>query len=111
MTEQTKPNGYLVASEEITKGITASFAAGSSIDEVFAVLKVQAEVMNVRLTQAVMHQQQVEAMQAQQVAAAAAAGQSELDLGAENGANQTRVSVAVHGGISTNSPVQQRVDQ
>jgi hypothetical protein len=85
MTEQTKPNGYLVASTEITKGIAASFGQGASIDEVFAVLKVQAEVMSVRLTQAVMHQQQVEAMQAQQVAAAAEAGQSELDLGAANG--------------------------
>lgn len=87
MTEQTKPNGYMVASVEITKGITGAFAGGASIDEVFAVLKVQAEVMNVRLTQAVMHQQQVEAMQAQQVAAAAAAGQQELDLGDPNNAN------------------------
>ena len=86
MTDQTKPNGYIVASTEITKGIAAAFAGGSSIDEVFATLKVQAEVMSVRLTQAVMHQQQVEAMQAQQVAAAAAAGQSELNLeGTENG--------------------------
>ena len=83
----SEKNGYLVASEEITQGITSAFAGGSSIDEVFAVLKVQAEVMSVRLTQAVMHQQQVEALQAQQVAAAQAAGQSELDLGAENGAN------------------------
>ena len=86
MTEQTKPNGYLIASTEITKGIAAAFGSGASIDEVFAALKVQAEVMNVRLTQAVLHQQQVEALQANQ-AAAAAAGQSELDLGAENGAN------------------------
>jgi hypothetical protein len=85
MSEST--NGYVIASTEITKGITAAFAAGSTIDEVFAALKVQAEVMNVRLAQAVLHQQQVEAMQAQQVAAAAAAGQQEIDLGAENGAN------------------------
>jgi hypothetical protein len=85
MTEQTKPNGYIVASTEITKGIQAAFAEGSSIDEVFAVLKVQAEVMNVRLAQAVLHQQQVEAMQAQQVAAAAAAGQQEVMEGSENG--------------------------
>lgn len=88
MTEQTKPNGYIVASTEVTKGIQAAFAEGASIDEVFAVLKVQAEVMNVRLAQAVLHQQQVEAMQAQQVAAAAAAGQQEVDMGdAANGAN------------------------
>ena len=79
------PNGYVIASTEITKGITSAFASGSTIDEVFAALKVQAEVMNVRLTQAVMHQQQVEAMQAQQVAAAAAAGQQELNIGGENG--------------------------
>lgn len=73
-------NGYIVASTEITKGITAAFAGGASIDEVFATLKVQAEVMSVRLTQAVMHQQQVEAMQAQQNA------QAELNLeGTENG--------------------------
>jgi hypothetical protein len=82
MTDQTKPNGYIVASTEITKGITAAFAGGASIDEVFATLKVQAEVMSVRLTQAVMHQQQVEAMQAQQNA------QAELNLeGTENGAH------------------------
>lgn len=81
MTEQTKPNGYIVASTEITKGIAAAFGGGASIDEVFATLKVQAEVMSVRLTQAVMHQQQVEAMQAQQNA------QSELNAGGENGAN------------------------
>lgn len=88
MTEQLKPNGYIVASTEVTKGIQAAFAEGASIDEVFAVLKVQAEVMNVRLAQAVLHQQQVEAMQAQQVAAAAAAGQQEVDMGdAANGAN------------------------
>lgn len=88
MTDQTKPNGYIVASTEVTKGIQAAFAEGASIDEVFAVLKVQAEVMNVRLAQAVLHQQQVEAMQAQQVAAAAAAGQQEVDMGeAANGAN------------------------
>lgn len=81
MTEQTKPNGYITASTQITNAIAASFGQGSSIDEVFAALKVQAEVMNVRLTQAVMHQQQVEAMQAQQEA-----GQSELPLeGIENG--------------------------
>lgn len=88
MTDQAKPNGYIVASTEVTKGIQAAFAEGASIDEVFAVLKVQAEVMNVRLAQAVLHQQQVEAMQAQQVAAAAAAGQQEVDMGeAANGAN------------------------
>lgn len=86
MTEQTKPNGYILASTEITKGIQAAFAEGASIDEVFAVLKVQAEVMNVRLAQAVLHQQEVEAKQAQQVAAAAAAGQQEVDMGeAANG--------------------------
>jgi hypothetical protein len=85
MTEQTKPNGYVIASTEITKGIAESFAQGASIDEVFATLKVQAEVMNVRLAQAVLHQQQVEAMQAQQVAAAAAAGQQEVTEGTENG--------------------------
>jgi hypothetical protein len=81
MTEQTKPNGYITASTEITNAIAASFGQGASIDEVFAALKVQAEVMSVRLTQAVMHQQQVEAMQAQQVAEAAEAGQQELDIG------------------------------
>lgn len=80
-------NGYVIASTEITKGITAAFSQGASIDEVFATLKVQAEVMNVRLTQAVMHQQQVEAMQAQKVATAAAAGQQELAMEESNGAN------------------------
>ena len=83
-------NGYILASTEITKGITAAFAGGSSIDEVFAVLKVQAEVMNVRLAQAVLHQQQVEAVQAAQVKAAAEAGQQELPMeGTENGTHQT----------------------
>lgn len=88
MTEQTKPNGYILASTTITQAIADAFGQGSSIDEVFAALKVQAEVINVRLTQAVLHQQQVEALQAQQAAEAQAAGQSELPLeGAENGAN------------------------
>jgi len=88
MTEQTKPNGYLIASTEITRGIAEAFSQGSSIDEVFAVLRVQSEVMSVRLCQAVMHQQQVEAMQAHKVAEAAAAGQQEIDLeGAEHGAH------------------------
>lgn len=81
----SEKNGYIVASTEITKGIQAAFAGGSSIDEVFAALKVQAEVMNVRLAQAVLHQQQVETVQAQQVAAAAAAGQQEVSDGGENG--------------------------
>lgn len=63
-------NGYVIASQEITKGITAAFANGSTLDEVFAALKVQAEVLNVRLAQAVLHQQQVEAMQAHQAAKA-----------------------------------------
>jgi len=87
MTEQENNvlNGYVTASKEITNAITASFGQGASIDEVFAALKVQAEVMSVRLTQAVMHQQQVEAMQAQQVAAAAEAGQQELDTGEDDG--------------------------
>ena len=87
MTEQENNvlNGYVTASTEITKGITASFAAGASIDEILAALKVQAEVMSVRLTQAVLHQQQVEAMQAQQVAEAAKAGQQELDIGEKDG--------------------------
>lgn len=78
-------NGYVIASTEITNGITAAFASGSTIDEVFAALKVQAEVMNVRLAQAVLHQQQVEAMQAHK--AATESGQQELDIGGENGAN------------------------
>ena len=59
----TKPNGYLLATTEITKSIGEAFAAGASIDEVFAALKVQAEVMNMRLAQAVIHQQHAEEMQ------------------------------------------------
>lgn len=87
MTEQENNvlNGYVTASTEITKGITESFKQGSSIDEILAALKVQADVMTVRLTQAVLHQQQVEAMQAQQVAEAAKAGQQELDIGEADG--------------------------
>jgi hypothetical protein len=82
MTEQENKvlHGYITASTEITNAIAASFGQGASIDEVFAALKVQAEVMSVRLTQAVMHQQQVEAMQAHQVAEAQAAGESELNV-------------------------------
>jgi ActR/RegA family two-component response regulator len=82
MTEQENKvlNGYVTASTEITKGITESFAAGASIDEILAALKVQAEVMAIRLAQAVMHQQQVEAMKAHQVAEAQAAGESELNV-------------------------------
>lgn len=81
MTEQENKvlNGYVTASTEITKGIAESFNQGASIDEILAALKVQAEVMAVRLTQAVLHQQQVEAMKAQQVAEAQAAGETELD--------------------------------
>ena len=87
MTEQEHKalNGYVTASTEITKGITESFKQGASIDEILAALKVQAEVMAIRLAQAVMHQQQVEAMQAHQVAAAAEAGQQELDIGEADG--------------------------
>lgn len=50
-------NGYLIASTEIGKGIAAAFADGATIDEVFAALKVQAEVMNIRLAQAFLHEQ------------------------------------------------------
>jgi hypothetical protein len=51
-------NGYLIASTEIGKGVAAAFADGATIDEVFAALKVQSEVMNVRLAQAFLHEQE-----------------------------------------------------
>lgn len=59
----SETNGYVIASTEVTKAITAAFGQGSTVDEVFAALKVQAEVIQVRLTQAILHQQQVEATQ------------------------------------------------
>jgi len=51
-------NGYLIASTEIGRGVAAAFADGATIDEVFAALKVQSEVMNVRLAQAFLHEQE-----------------------------------------------------
>lgn len=82
--EQVKPNGYILASTLLTDAINHAFNQGASLDEVFAALKVQAEVTNVKLAQAVLFQQQREMMAAQAAQQAAEAAPAEAT---ENGAN------------------------
>lgn len=61
MTEERTPiNGYIVASTKLTEAVNAAFGEGVTIDEVFAALKVQCEVLNLRLSQVVFSQQQAE---------------------------------------------------
>ena len=82
--QQQQQNGYLTASQLLTDAINNGVSQGVTIDEMFAALSVQKEVINLRLSQIMIenHQRQaVAAYQAQQ------AGQSELPLEGENNAN------------------------
>lgn len=66
MTEEQKPfNGYLRGSELLTSVINQGLSEGVTIDEMFAALKVQIEVINLRLTQVVFENQQREMLKAQ----------------------------------------------
>ena len=76
MTENTKLNGYLDASQRITAAINESLVNGATIDEVFAAVKVQVEVLSLRLAQIVFAQQQQQMQQTQE-----ATPQQDLDLG------------------------------
>lgn len=58
MTEKPSINGYLDASQRITAAINESLVNGATIDEVFAAVRVQVEVLSLRLTQIVYAQQQ-----------------------------------------------------
>lgn len=66
MTEEQKPfNGYLHGSQLLTAAINQGLSDGVTIDEMFAALKVQIEVINLRLTQVVFENQQREMLKAQ----------------------------------------------
>ena len=66
MTEEQKPfNGYLHGSQLLTTAINQGLSDGVTIDEMFAALKVQIEVINLRLTQVVFENQQREMLKAQ----------------------------------------------
>lgn len=70
--QQPQLNGYLTASQLLTNAINEGVAAGVTIDEMFAALSVQKEVINLRLSQIMIenHQRQaIEAYKAQQAAA------------------------------------------
>ena len=72
MTEPTKnANGYLTVSNYINEALNKAYTEGVSLDEAFAALKVQCEVTNIKLAQAVVYQQQQEAYAQQQAAAQA----------------------------------------
>ena len=71
MTEQV--NGYLTASQLLTKAVNDSIVAGVTLDEVFAALKVQCEVINLRFTQVMVENNQRQAIEAYQNAQAQAA--------------------------------------
>ena len=74
MTEQV--NGYLTASQLLTKAVNDSIVAGVTLDEVFAALKVQCEVINLRFTQVMVENNQRQAIEAYQNAQAQAEGET-----------------------------------
>ena len=78
--QAVKLNGYLTASQLLTDAINQGMAAGVTLDEMFAAVKVQCEVINLRFTQVMVENGQRAALAAYQAQQAAAAGQSELPL-------------------------------
>ena len=82
--QQQQSNGYLTASQLLTDAINTGVSQGVTIDEMFAALSVQREVINLRLSQIMIENHQRQAVAAYQ---AAQAGQSELPLEGENNAN------------------------
>lgn len=57
--DQQQPiNGYLTASQGITSAINQAITQGVTIDEIYAALRVQLEVINLRLTQVIYENQQ-----------------------------------------------------
>lgn len=85
--QQQQQNGYLTASQLLTDAINNGVSQGVTIDEMFAALSVQREVINLRLSQIMIENHQRQAVAAYQAQQAAAAGQSELPLEGENNAN------------------------
>lgn len=85
MQEQSQLNGYLTASQLLTKAINDSLTQGVTIDEMFAALKVQCEVINLRLSQIMFENHQREVRAAQEAAMKAAAEQAASE--GENNAN------------------------
>lgn len=74
--QQQQLNGYLTASQLLTKAINEGLVQGITIDEMFAALKVQCEVINLRLSQIMFENHQREARAAQEAAMKAAAEQA-----------------------------------
>ena len=82
--QQQQLNGYLTASQLLTKAINDGITSGVTIDEMFAALKVQCEVINLRLSQIMFenHQRDLRAAQEAAMKAAAEAAASEGETNA-----------------------------
>lgn len=83
--QQQQQNGYLTASQLLTNTINQCMQSNITLDEIFAALAVQKEVLNVRLAQVIVENNQRQAIEAYKAQQAAAAGQQDLPL--EEGSN------------------------
>ena len=90
MTDQSQQqplNGYLTASQLLTKAINDGITSGVTIDEMFAALKVQCEVINLRLSQIMFENHQRDLRAAQEAAMKQAAEEAAATPEGEANAN------------------------